>query len=61
MDPVNFIEEWFAQIRLLLRETQGSLSMIFSDLLLQPSSKSQLRSQIHLALVDQLVRSKPIL
>ena len=53
--PTNFINEWFAQIRHVLRETQGYLSMIFSDLLLQPSSKSQLQSQIRLALVERLL------
>ena len=71
MGPINFIEEQFAQIQLVLRETQGSLSTIFSDLLLRPSSKSQLQSQIRLAfveillemyfLVDQVVGNNPIL
>ena len=46
-------KEEFAQIQLVLRETQGSLSTIFSDLLLRPSSKSQLQSQIRLALVER--------
>ena len=44
------------RIRLVLRETQGSLSMIFSDLLLRLSSKSQLQSQIRLALVERLLK-----
>ena len=71
-DRINFIWEWFAQIRHVLRETEGSLSTIFSDLLLRPSSKlSQLQIQIRLALVerwmeiyflvDQSVRNNPIL
>ena len=59
------------QIRPILRETQGSLSTIFLDLLLWSSSKSQVQSQIRLALVerwmeiyflvDQLVGNNPIL
>jgi hypothetical protein len=51
----------FAQIRPVQGDTQGSLSTIFSDLQLRPSSKSQLQSQIRLVLVDQMVRGKPIL
>ena len=50
------IKERFAQIRPVLRETQDYLSTIFSDLLLQPSSKSQLQSQIRLALVERLLK-----
>ena len=53
--PINFSKERFAQIRPVLRETQGSLSMIFSNLLLRPSSKSPLQSQIRLALVERLL------
>ena len=70
-DPINFKEEHFAQIRPVLRETQGSLSTIFLALLLLSSSKSQLQSQIRLALVerwmeiyfqvDQVVGKNPIL
>ena len=71
-NQINFSKEWFAQIWPLLRETQGSLSTIFSDLLLRSSSKlSQLQIQIRLILVeilmeiyflvDQLVRDNPIL
>ena len=54
--PINFKQERFAQIQPVLRETQGSLSMIFIDLLLQSSSKSQLQSQIRLALVERLLK-----
>ena len=53
--PINFFKERFAQIRPVLRETQGSLNTIFSDLLLRLSSKSQLQSQIRLALVEILL------
>ena len=68
---LTFLNEQFAQIRPVLRETQGYLSMIFSDLLLRSSSKSQLQSQICLDLVeilleiyflvDQVVGNNPIL
>ena len=71
-DQINFFKEWFAQIWPVLREMQGSLSTIFSDLLLRPSSKlSQLQIQIRLGfveilmeiyfLVDQVVGKNPIL
>ena len=69
--PINSIRERFAQIRPVLRETQGSPSIIFSYFLLRPSSKSQLQRQIRLALVerwmeiyfqvDQVVGKNPIL
>ena len=53
--PINYFEERFSQIRPVLRDTQGSLNMIFSVLLLRLSSKSQLQSQIRLALVERLL------
>ena len=52
-DPINLSEEWFAQIRLVLRERQGSLSTIFLDLQLRSSSKSQLQTQIRLVFVER--------
>ena len=69
---LTFFKEWFAQIQPVLREIEGSWSMIFSDLLLRSSSKlSQLQIQIRLAfveilleiyfLVDQVVGDNPIL
>ena len=71
-DQINLFEEWFVQIRPVLREMQGSLRKILSDLLLRQSSKlSQLQIQIRLGfveilmeiyfLVDQVVGKNPIL
>ena len=71
-DQINYCKEWFAQIRHVFREMQGSLSTFFLDLLLRPSSKlSQLQIQIQLGfverlmeiyfLVDQVVGNNPIL
>ena len=52
---LTFKNEWFVQIRPILRDTQGSLNTIFSVLLLRPSSKSELQSQIRLALVERML------
>ena len=74
-DRINFSEKWFSQIRPVLTETEGSLSMIFLDWHLRSSSKlSQLQIQIRLVpvewlmeryfrydLADQLVVKNPIL
>ena len=53
---LTLVTELFFQIWTVLRETQGSLSMIFSDLLLRPSSKSQMQGQIRIALVERLLK-----
>lgn len=52
--PNYLPEEQIAQIRLVQGETQGSLSTIFSDLQLRPSSKSQLQTQIRLVFVEEM-------
>ena len=55
-DCINFFKERFAQIWPVLRETEGSLGTIFSDLLLRPSSKlSQLQIQIRLVPIERLM------
>ena len=55
MGPINFRKELFAQIRPISSNGQGFLNTIFSVMLLRPSSKSQLESQIRLALVEGLL------